>query len=146
MSDLPIGRVRRTAGNILIFLGGLALIASAATKFTHVVPVVKQLAAIGFDGGRLMIIATLEVFSAAMFLIPGTRSIGLLLISSYMGGAIAAHLGHREPVYQPAFVLALLWIGAYLRHPEVLWSLKLFTEKRNQVAKRTSQNAALRQA
>src|SRR5262249_16461221 len=117
-----------------------------ATKFTHVVPVVKQLAAIGFDGGRLMIIATLEVFSAAMFLIPRTRSIGLLLISSYMGGAIAAHLGHREPVYQPAFVLALVWIGAYLRHPEVLWSLKLFTEKRNQVAKRTSQNAALRQA
>src|SRR5215470_15761487 len=100
MSSLPIGSGRRTAGNILIFLGGLALIASAATKFAHITPVVNQLAAIGFDGGRLMIIATLEFCSAALYLVPRTRSIGLPLISSYLGGAIAAHLGHREPVYQ----------------------------------------------
>src|SRR5262245_56216643 len=144
MSNLSTGSVRRTAGNILIFLGGLALIASAATKFAHITPVVNQLTAIGFDGGRLMIIATLEVFSAAMFLIPRTRSIGLLLISSYMGGAIAAHLGHREPVYQRAFVLALLSIGAYLRHPGILWGLKHSIGYGRQAARRASRHAAHR--
>jgi len=145
MSSLPTGSGRRTAGNILIFLGGLALIASAATKFAHITLVVNQLAAIGFDGGRLMIIATLEFCSAALYLVPRTRSIGLPLISSYLGGAIAAHLGHREPVYQPAFVLALLWIGAYLRHPEILWSFKLSTGTGSQVSLGASQPAALRQ-
>ena len=145
MSNMPTGSVRRTAGNILIFLGGLMLVASAATKFAHITPVVNQLAAIGFGGSRLMIIATLELCSAVLFLVPRTRSIGLLLISSYMGGAIAAHLGHGEPVYQPAFVLALLWIGAYLGHPEILWSLKLSTGTGSQAAKQASQQTALRQ-
>ena len=145
MSNMPTGSVRRTAGNILIFLGGLMLVASAATKFAHIIPVVNQLAAIGFGGSRLMIIATLEFCSAVLFLVPRTRSIGLLLISSYLGGAIAAHLGHGEPVYQPAFVLVLLWVGAYLRHPEILWSLKLSTGTGSQVAKQASQQTALRQ-
>ena len=69
-----------------------------------------------------MIIATLEILSAGLFLMPRTRSIGLLLVSAYLGGAIATHMGHDEPVYQPAFVLVLFWMGAWLRHPEMFWS------------------------
>lgn len=139
MNDSP-RTVRRTAGNILIFLGGLVLLGSSLTKFAHVAPVVKQLAAIGFDGSRLMIIAALEMLSAALFLIPRTRSLGLLLVSSYLGGAIAAHLGHGEPVYQPALVLALLWFGAYLRHAEVVWS---FTFARGDHARVEAANSAV---
>ena|SRR2546422_9680283 len=73
------------------------------------------------------------------------ESLSMGFLPSYMGGAIAAHLGHGEPVYQPAFVLALLLIGAYLGHPEILWSLNLSTGTGSQAAKQASQHAALRQ-
>jgi len=136
---------RRTAGNILIFLGGIVLLGSAIAKFAHVTLVVKQLAAIGFDGSRLMIIAALELLSATLFLVLRTRSFGLLMASAYMGGAISAHLGHGEPVYQPAFVLILLWLGAYLRHPEVLWSFG-YSVSRERVLGQNSQPVTLRQA
>jgi len=122
MSKSKTSSARGAAGNILIFLVGLVLSGSAIAKFVHVPAVVKQLAMIGFGGGRLMIIATLELLSAVLVLIFRTRSVGLLLASAYMGGAIAAHLGHGEPLYQPAFILGLLWVGCYLRHPELLWS------------------------
>ena len=46
----------------------------------------------------------LEIVSAVLFLISFTRSLGLLLVSSFLGGAIATHLPHGQPIYQPAFV------------------------------------------
>jgi hypothetical protein len=51
----------------------------------------------------------LEIGSAILFLIPLTRDIGLLLVSAYFGGAIATHMGHGEPVMQPAIILAIFW-------------------------------------
>ena len=118
-----ISRKRRITGNVLIVLGGLMLIGSAGAKFAHVPAVVAQLGAMGFDGSRLMFIAVLEVVSALLFLVPLTRSAGLLLVSSFLGGAIATHLQHGQPIIQPSFVLLLIWLGTWLRHPEILWSL-----------------------
>jgi len=135
MSKSKRSSARGVAGNILIFLVGLVLFGSAISKFAHVPAVVKQLETIGFGGGRLMFIATLELLSAVLVLILRTRSVGLLLASAYMGGAIAAHLGHGEPIYQPAFILGLLWAGCYLRHPELLWSFHPHMDQRPKESK-----------
>lgn len=134
--DLSTGRIWGIASNVLIFLSGLILIASAASKFAHVPRVVTELSGLGFAGNRLLFIATLEVFSALLFLLPASRSIGLLLVSSFMGGAIAAHLGHGRSILQPGLVLALIWLGAWLRHPEILWSLHRKAHAATQVAAR----------
>jgi DoxX-like family len=81
------------------------LIGSAGAKSAHVPQVVEQLAAMGFDGGRLTFIAVLEIVSAILFLVSFTRFLGLLLASAFLGGAIATHLQHSQPIVQPAFVL-----------------------------------------
>ena len=117
-----ISRRRLMGGNFLIGLTGLLLVGSAASKFAHIPKVVTQMAAIGLDSDRLMFVAVLEAVCTALFLIGATRPIGLLLISAYLGGAVATHLQHGLPLAQPSFVLALVWLGAWLRHPEILWS------------------------
>lgn len=116
-------RKRRTAGNILIFFGGFVLVGSALAKLAHVPKVVSELGAMGFDGSRLTAIALLEIASALLFLVRPARSLGLLLTSSFLGGAIATHVGHGSPWFPPAFILSLLWLGTYLRHPVMAWSL-----------------------
>jgi len=108
-------KVRNIVSNILIFLPGIALLASSFTKFAHVPAVVAQMAAVGFTGPRLMPVAVLELTSAAIFLVPKTRRFGLLLVSAYLGGAIAAQLGHGQPPAPPAVLLALIWMGTWLR-------------------------------
>jgi len=118
MKNPSIGGVRRGAGTILVFLAGLVLIGSATAKLAQVPVVVSQMDALGFAGNKLMIIAALEILSAVLFLVPRTRPFGVLMVSAYMGGAISAHMGHNEPVYQPAIILVLAWLGARLRHPE----------------------------
>ena len=114
---------RKITGNILVFLSGLMLLGSAGAKLAHVPKVVSQMAAIGFDGNKLIFIALLEVISGLLFLIPLTRSAGLLLVSAFLGGAIATHLQHDQSIIQPSFVIFLVWLGTWLRHPGMLWSL-----------------------
>jgi ABC-type Na+ efflux pump permease subunit len=121
-NDTTIGRSRRVIGNILIFLLGLLLVASAGAKFTHVPKVIEQMGLMGLEGRRLTFVAFLEVGSAVLLLFPVTRSAGLLLASSFMGGAIATHLEHGQAIIQPSMFLALLWLGVWLRHPQIQWS------------------------
>src|ERR1044072_4708412 len=84
--DSSIRSKRRMAGKVLIILGSLLLLASSLAKLAHVPKVVTQLGAMGFDGHRLIAIAVLEILSAVLFLPRSTRSLGLLLVSAYMGG------------------------------------------------------------
>jgi hypothetical protein len=122
MSHAQTGGIRRITGNTLIILGVLVLSASAGAKFAHDAKVVEEFDRLGFDGVKLNVIAALEVLSAVLFLIPFTRSLGLLLVSSYLGGAIATHVQHNQPPLGPSVILALIWLGAWLRHPAILWS------------------------
>ena len=72
----------------------------------------------------LLLIGSGELISALLFLIPRTSSLGLLLLSAYMGGAIVTHMQHGESYIIPSAVLLLVWIAGYLRHPEVLQSFR----------------------
>ena len=88
----------------------------------------------------MFLIAAIEMVIGILFLRRATRAAGLLLISSYLGGAIAAHLAShplsssapivifnfRHPYLGtlPAIaVLASTWIGVYFRHPDALWNM-----------------------
>ncbi len=116
MTTAPrVSKVRNIVSNILIFLPSIALLASSFTKFAHVPAIVAQMTAVGFSGSRLMVVAVLELASAVVFLVPKTRPFGLLLISAYLGGAIAAQLGHGLPPAPPAVLLALIWTGTWLK-------------------------------
>ena len=114
-------RARRRVGVALITLVGLILVASSITKLAGVPPVVRQLDGFGF-AGEVRLLGIMELASGALLLIPRTRSLGLLLASAFMGGAIATHLQHQELPAQPAIVLTLGWLGIWLRHPVALWS------------------------
>jgi hypothetical protein len=72
----------------------------------------------------MLLIGIGELVSALLFLIPQTNSLGLLLLSSYLGGAIVTHMQHGQPFFAPAILLLLVWIAGYLRHPEVLQSFR----------------------
>jgi hypothetical protein len=114
---------RRIVGNILIFVLGLALTMSSIVKFASVPGVVHNMAADGFANGKLTLVAMLEIISAALFLFPRTRSFGVLVLSSFLGGAICTHVQMSEYTkgIGPFILLTLAWVGVWLRHPQALW-------------------------
>jgi len=123
--------MRAIAGNSLIVIGGLILAASAIAKFAQVPLVVAKLNGFGFEG-NIRLIAAGEITTAILFLVPATRWGGLLLVSSFMGGVIATHMQHGESYLAPSILLALSWLGAWLRHPEIAWSLNRPTAMRSE--------------
>lgn len=117
-------RARSIAGNILMFLPGFAVLTSEMMKFLHVPAMVQPMAAAGFSEGKLLFVATLGTLSAVLFLYRRTRSLGLLLLSSFLGGAICLHVTRDEfaKALGPGMLLAFAWVGTWLRHPQAVWS------------------------
>jgi hypothetical protein len=116
-------RPRLITGNALIYLLGALLIGSAVVKVTQIPTVLENFRVLGYEGSRLTSIAVLEAVCAALFMLPRTRSLGLLLVSAYLGGAMAVHVAHgQSDAVRPAILLGIIWLAAWLRHPQILWS------------------------
>jgi hypothetical protein len=109
---------RNIAGLVLhILIGGL-MIFTASEKILGIVPP-AALAKYGL-ANQMMLIGSGALFAAVLLLIPHTSSLGVLLTSSFWGGAICIHMAHGEPYFVQAFLLLLSWAGAYLRSPSAL--------------------------
>lgn len=124
--DTPISKTRKRVGNFLIGLCSFLLFFSASLKFAHVPKVVAQMASMGYRDDLLLLVAVLETLTATIFLVPALRSVGVLVFSSYLGGAIASHVasGQYRAVVTPMVCLTLAWLGTWLRHPQALWTFK----------------------
>lgn len=112
------GPWRRRLGVTLLVGPATLLGASAIAKLAGAPAVVGQLGSIGF-GSLVPVVGVLELASAGLLAFPLTRPLGLLMVSAFLGGAIAAHLGHGLSPLPPAIPLSLIWLGTWLRHPEL---------------------------
>jgi hypothetical protein len=70
----------------------------------------------------IQVIGAGELVTALLLLIPRTSSLGILLASSFWGGAICLHMSKAEPFVLQSLLLLLTWGGAYLRVPAMFSS------------------------
>lgn len=61
-----------------------------------------------------------EILYTILFLIKKTSILGVLLLSSHLGGAIVTHLANDEMFLVPLVLLLLVWVAAFLRNPKLL--------------------------
>jgi len=102
-------------GRVLSALPVLAMGMSAAMKIMGGPKLEEGFAHTGWPSHLAKVLAALELGSVIVYLVPQTAVIGAILITGYMGGAIATHLRIGEPVYIQAVVPILAWLGLYLR-------------------------------
>jgi hypothetical protein len=118
-------KTRKIAAWVIIGLVGALVIMSATMKLTHAEELVTNFTKWGLID-NLTFIGIGELIFIILFIIPRTSSLGFLLLTAHFGGAIATHLQHQESYVMPAIILTFIWIGNYLRNPEMLAS---FTKK-----------------
>ena len=106
------------------------LLSSARWKLTHDPWYVAEWGRIGWNEGALPLIGALQLTSVVLYLIPQTAVLGAVLLTGYLGGAIASYtrMGEPYPVLVPLTTALLAWLGLYLRE-ERLWSLLPFRRK-----------------
>lgn len=112
-------KAKNITGWILSGAVSLALAASATDKIILSQHAVQMGTSFGLSPETYRLLGVIEILSAIVFVIPRTAMLGLLLLSSYLGGAITTHLLHKQGILFPAALESLVWIGACLRLPEL---------------------------
>lgn len=110
--------MRRT-GYVLTALVSLFLIFDTVLKVLMLAPAVEGTAQLGYPAHTVIWIGAIELVCLALYLVPRTSVLGAILLTGYLGGAIATHVRIGSPLLShtlfPIYVAALVWGGLYLR-------------------------------
>ena len=90
---------------------------SATWKLTHNPWYVREFTRIGWSESALPLLAGLQLGCIVLYLIPWTSVLGAVLLTGYLGGAIATYvrMGEPYPVLVPLSTSMIAWLGIYLR-------------------------------
>src|SRR6267143_5074996 len=115
----PTSKKRLWAGRILSALVVLFLIPDAIIKFIKPALVVDAFAHLGLPLSSSVTLGILLLSCTVLYAIPRTSVLGAILLTGYLGGAVATHLRVGDPLFShilfPTYLGVVLWLGLYLR-------------------------------
>jgi hypothetical protein len=104
-------------GRVLSLWPVFVVLSSATWKLTRNPWYVAEFARIGWPESALTGLALLQLACLVLYVIPPTAVLGAVLLTGYLGGAIATYvrMGEPYPVLVPLSTSLIAWAGIYLR-------------------------------
>jgi hypothetical protein len=113
------GGKRARIGRALSALAVAFLLFDSMGKLLEVAPVVAGTTQLGYPAGIVRTLGVILLLCVVIHLIPRASVLGAVLLTGYLGGAVATHVRVGDPllthVLFPAYVAALIWGGLLLR-------------------------------
>jgi hypothetical protein len=110
---------RLWVGHIMSAFTALFLLFDGVIHLLKIAPVVDAFAQLGYPLSLALGLGVLELICVVGYLIPRTSILGAILLTGYLGGAIAAQVRIGSPLFSttlfPVYVALLIWGGLYLR-------------------------------
>lgn len=107
------------AGRIAGALAVLFLLFDGVVKLLMLPLAVEATAQLGYPAGSVLAIGLIELVCLVLYVIPRTSILGAILLTGYLGGAVATHVRIGSPllthVLFPVYVALLVW-GALFLH------------------------------
>ena len=107
------------AGRTISGLAVLFLLFDSVLKVMELAPAVEGTAQLGYPESAVLGIGILELVCVVAYVIPRTSVLGAILLTGFLGGAIATHVRIGSPFFThtffPVYVAALVWGGLFLR-------------------------------
>ena len=99
------------------------LLFDAVIHVLDIAVVQEATAALGFPAGSAVVMGLVEFACLALYLVPRTAPLGAVLLTGYLGGAVAAQLRIEAPLFStllfPVYLGVLVWLGLWLRDARV---------------------------
>ena len=118
-----VSKKTRVVSYVLTALVALFLTFDTVLKVLQLAPAMEGTTQLGYRSESVLTIGVIELVCLALFLVPQTSVFGALLLTGYLGGAIATHVRVGNPLFShvlfPIYVALLLWGGLYLREPRL---------------------------
>src|SRR5262245_22158217 len=116
----PTSKAMTWIGWVLTILPSLVLLFSGCMKLSKSEDVLKGFEHLGYPEHLALALAIVEIGSTALYLIPNTAVLGAILLTGYLGGAIATHVRLGETQYVVPLVLGvLIWGGLFFRDSRI---------------------------
>ena len=116
---IPVANKLSWAGYIVSALPALFLLLDALGKLFKPEPVVTGTLDLGYQESVIVPLGVLLLVCTVLYIIPRTSVLGAVLLTGYLGGAVATHVRLSNPLFThqlfPVYLGALLWLGLYLR-------------------------------
>jgi hypothetical protein len=110
--------VRLWAGRIMSALPALFLLVDGAMKLVKPGPVVKATVELGYPESIIVGLGIVLLACIVLYLIPQTAVLGAILLTGYLGGAVATHVRVGSGLFSIAFPIVLgmlVWGGLVFR-------------------------------
>ena len=131
----PVSKKSLWAGRIMSGLVIAFLAVDVVIKFVKPAPapVLETFARLGWSLSLGPVLGMILLVSTALYVIPNTSVLGAILLTGYLGGAVATHFRVGDPLFShilfPTYLGVLLWGGLYLREPRLRALLPLRSPK-----------------
>jgi hypothetical protein len=110
-------------GRVLTGLAAAFLLFDGAIKFTHHPAGADATAQLGWPLAVMPAIGVVLLTCLALYVFPPTAVLGAILLTGYLGGAVATHVRVGNPLFThtlfPIYVGAVIWGGLWMRDPRV---------------------------
>ncbi len=98
----------------------LLLTFSATMKFLNPPELAKDWQEkLGYPQEALLPIAIAELACVVLYLIPRTAILGAIILTGYLGGAIATHVRISDQFILVVIIGIIVWLAVYLREPRL---------------------------
>ena len=111
------------AGRIITGFVSLFLAFDGVIKLLKLGPVMEGTIKLGYPTSTVLGMGVVLLSCLALYLVPRTAVFGAVLLTGYLGGAIATHVRVGDPLFShtlfPIYVAVMIWGGLYLRDSRV---------------------------
>jgi hypothetical protein len=114
----PVSAARLWTGRIVTTLAALFLLMDGVMKLFKPGFVVDATVKLGYPTSIILVLGIVLTASTILYVIPRTAVLGAILLTGYLGGAVASHLRQEAGIYPvtfPAMIGVLVWLGILLR-------------------------------
>jgi hypothetical protein len=109
----------KLTGWILTVVSVLFLLMDGGMKLGGVRASMEATMALGFTAGQVRALGAILLASTLLYAAPLTSILGAILITAYLGGAVAINLQHNTPVASHllfgVYIGGLVWAALFLR-------------------------------
>ena len=118
-----VSKRARRGGWVMGGLPTLFLLLDGVMKLVRPAPVVEGTVSLGYPVDTIVPMGVVLLASTVLYAIPRTAVLGAILLTGYLGGAVATHVRVSHPLFShtlfPVYVGMLLWGGLWLRDARV---------------------------
>jgi len=116
----PLSKKMLWTGGILRGVAILFLLFDGVIHLMVIAPVVESFNQLGYPVDVAVALGVIELICLDLYVTPRTSILGAIMLTGYLGGAVATQLRIHAPLFStalfPLYIGILVWGGLYLRN------------------------------